>query len=264
MTLQRRLYVGSKAAARSPGALAEYLRWLATPPSRLLRVDGYAFADLHRPSTLFLLEEIWLEGCYDVAIDEPSPLIVDAGANIGVAALRFAHRHPGLRLVAFEPSPDAAAVLRRNLAAAHVDATVHELALGRTEGTFELLADRVGSVGATIATVAAPAAHVDTVSVVTLSSLLSEPVALLKLDAEGSEFAILGELETAGRLELVRRIVLECNLATRDSGAELAEALALLDRNGFEYRIAGWAPRDDRFDSGQDLLVYARSQGVHS
>jgi len=55
------------------------------------------------------------------------PLIIDAGANIGAAAVYFALRMPSARIVAIEP-PDNFAVLERNTAG--LDAEMHLAALG--------------------------------------------------------------------------------------------------------------------------------------
>jgi FkbM family methyltransferase len=56
------------------------------------------------------------------------PLIIDAGANIGAAAVYFALKMPSARIVAIEPAADNFAVLERNTAG--LDAELHLAALG--------------------------------------------------------------------------------------------------------------------------------------
>ncbi|HEY6870246.1 MAG TPA: FkbM family methyltransferase [Novosphingobium sp.] len=51
----------------------------------------------------------------EIVASGAAPIIVDAGANIGAASLWFAKEYPGARIVAVEPDPANAAVLRRNL-----------------------------------------------------------------------------------------------------------------------------------------------------
>jgi FkbM family methyltransferase len=65
------------------------------------------------------------------------PIIVDAGANIGAASLWFSAEFPEARIVAIEPDPENAEVLRRNLAARphHV---VMEAAIGGELGHVSL------------------------------------------------------------------------------------------------------------------------------
>jgi len=54
---------------------------------------------------------------FDVLNDLGSPrLMIDAGANIGMASLYFLNRYPGLRVVAIEPDPENFEMCRTNLA----------------------------------------------------------------------------------------------------------------------------------------------------
>ena len=61
------------------------------------------------------------------------PVIVDAGANIGAASLWFTTKFPAAKVVAVEPDPDNARILRRNLAR-QPNCTVLEAAIGSTPG----------------------------------------------------------------------------------------------------------------------------------
>ena len=61
------------------------------------------------------------------------PVIVDAGANVGAAALWFVDTYPGSTVVAVEPDPQNAAILQRNLAST-LHATVLEAAIGAEAG----------------------------------------------------------------------------------------------------------------------------------
>lgn len=65
------------------------------------------------------------------------PIIVDAGANIGAASLWFSAEFPEARIVAIEPDPENAELLRRNLASRshHV---VIEAAIGAEVGHVSL------------------------------------------------------------------------------------------------------------------------------
>lgn len=65
-----------------------------------------------------------------------TPVIVDAGANMGAASLWFAHAFPAAQIVAIEPEPNNAALLRRNVG---TRATVLECALGGTPGHVSVI-----------------------------------------------------------------------------------------------------------------------------
>jgi FkbM family methyltransferase len=54
---------------------------------------------------------------FDILHDLGSPrLMIDAGANIGMASLYFLNRYPGLKIVAIEPDPETFEICRINLA----------------------------------------------------------------------------------------------------------------------------------------------------
>jgi FkbM family methyltransferase len=65
------------------------------------------------------------------------PLIVDAGANVGAAALWFARSFPEARVVSLEPEPMSASICRSNVAAFPA-ITVLEAALGGSSGTVDI------------------------------------------------------------------------------------------------------------------------------
>ncbi len=62
-----------------------------------------------------------------------TPVIIDAGANIGAASIWFATNFPGARIIAVEPEPANAEMCRRNVARFPNVQTV-EAALGATAG----------------------------------------------------------------------------------------------------------------------------------
>ncbi|MGN6848681.1 MAG: FkbM family methyltransferase [Sphingomicrobium sp.] len=65
------------------------------------------------------------------------PIIVDAGANIGAVSLSFAAQFPDASIVAIEPHPANAALLRRNLEQ-HGNCVVLEAAIGAERGFVSL------------------------------------------------------------------------------------------------------------------------------
>jgi FkbM family methyltransferase len=80
----------------------------------------------------FLHDEIFRAGCYNHVELPQRSLIVDAGANIGMFALYIKRRYPAAEILAFEPTPESAAVLRQNIGLHGLTGiTVHEVALGR-------------------------------------------------------------------------------------------------------------------------------------
>lgn len=109
-------------------------------------------------SDMAAVRQIFVERQYDLSSANPTdqrvqakyryileaggtPIIVDAGANIGAASLAFASQFPESRIVAVEPDPANAALLRRNLAA-RSNCIVVEAAIGAESGFAALRNER--------------------------------------------------------------------------------------------------------------------------
>jgi len=69
-----------------------------------------------------------------------TPMIVDAGANIGAASRWFRQSYPDAHIAAIEPDPANFALLKRNLAA-DANVTLFAAAIGATPGKVALLVE---------------------------------------------------------------------------------------------------------------------------
>ena len=144
------------------------------------------------------------------ALLEPGDLVVDVGANIGLHSLAMGHTvGPAGRVVALEPNPRLAELLRRNMAlndlAERVDIMVS--AAGATEGLGTL---RVGEVLGEGTLIGDPPGEVRSIEVpiTTLDTVLrGRRPSLVKIDAEGMELDVVAGLRAtiaaAERLALI-------------------------------------------------------------
>lgn len=162
-----------------------------------------------RACDIYTVAEIFHERQYELARPlGPAPVIVDAGANVGVASAWFLLAHPDARLVAIEPVSQNVQWLTSNLAR-EPRTTVVRAALGEVEGEVLMslsahsaehaIGDRPGVGGAE----SVPCRRLDRI----LEEQGITTVDLLKLDVEGSEIDALAGLGT--RLRDVRVIVAE-------------------------------------------------------
>jgi FkbM family methyltransferase len=192
----------------------------------------------HSGSDAHVFQQVFLDGIYEWAYPRPEgrqPVVVDLGANIGLAAVYFAARLPGARLVCVEPVPENVAVLRKTLAANGLEATVFPAAVTAQDGTATFHVSSWWSTGTTRESIArrrrTERGRAEfredwrelTVPARSLASLVREldlPVVdVLKVDIEGEEERLL-----AGNppwLELVRTIVLDLHQRDVDVGATL-------------------------------------------
>jgi FkbM family methyltransferase len=219
-----------------------------------------------------MLSGIFLRQEYAFVASTATPVIVDAGANIGLATLFFKHRYPDARVIAFEPEPEAFELLRRNVEDNRLtDVRLMDCALGETDGLVRLQGNPTG-LGTTTLDGVWDSPKTDlTVEVKRLSSFLETPVDMLKLDVEGAEHAILHDLVAASKLELVREMLVEYHHNITAEEGTLGRLLTLLEDNGFAYQVSaafnvGRARRSLRIPSRtgiyQNVLVYARARSA--
>lgn len=173
--------------------------------------------------------------------------IVDIGANIGMATLELAARFPDAAIHAYEPHPRVFATLTANLEQNRLTGRVRSYAeaVGATRGAcrLHLPAETVRS---SLYPLALAAADVE-VPMVPLDEVVRRlgdaAVALLKIDAEGAEDAILhgASEETLAR---IRHLVLEYHEDLCPGVTERCRTL--LTRRGFTVSVTPLAPMHGR------------------
>ncbi|MFA5203720.1 MAG: FkbM family methyltransferase [Lentisphaeria bacterium] len=125
--------------------------------------------------------------------------VFDVGANIGLMALPLLARNPTVRVVSFEPSPNAAPYLRRTVAASpFADRwSLRETALGETGGEVEFCVSGAANAAfdGMVHTRRVPCERRITVPCSTVDQewqALGRPeVSLIKVDVEGAELRVL-------------------------------------------------------------------------
>jgi FkbM family methyltransferase len=213
------------------------------------------FADRDQFTALF--EEIFVNEQYRLPAGADAPFIIDAGANIGMATLYFKAVRPLARILAIEPEPAAAALLRRNVEGLDgVD--VLEAALSETDGTLTLFHDPARPASVLATTKPGVYAAGAEVPAVRLSSRVEPETAMVKLDIEGMELDVLRELTAAGALSHIGALAIEVGLHHPDPDEHgLGRILTLLEDNAFGYAISApyLPPIDER--APQNVLVRA-------
>jgi FkbM family methyltransferase len=152
-------------------------------------------------------------------------VVLDLGANVGQYAIPLSRRFK--QVVAVEPNPIAATILRRNIALNQVtNIMVIEKAITPRGGSVRLYRGDFLSTWST----SRPSPDFITVDSVMLSDLIEEfpEVDLIKLDVEGAEGELLASAKTA--LGRVHRVVVET--VDRETFRTLWDA-------GFEITVLG-------------------------
>ncbi|WET81661.1 amino acid adenylation domain-containing protein [Amycolatopsis sp. QT-25] len=256
--------------------------------SRTLLPNGIELADINEYETEYLFDEVFERDTYlrhGIEIGAGAS-VVDVGANIGMFSLYARRQAEGVRITAIEPAPAAFSALTTNAALYFPGQTLVNAAISDREGTGELIVYSGYSVFSGL--YADPVTDRSAISAIvenrladrgqglsrfaddligdrlavkrvpcrlrTLSSVLREHriahVDLLKIDAEGSEFAVLAGLSPAD-WKGIQQIVVEVH------GGETAALAASLESHGYTVKV-------DEAETvrGSGLtMVYARRAG---
>lgn len=211
--------------------------------TKLGACGGFTFRRRNLEEFDRICQDVFAGDEYAFTARRPDPFIIDAGAHVGMATHYFKQRYPRARILALEANPVTFALLKENIAANGLDGVeVRHAAVSPRPGTIDFYTtpndDEPGAWGDSaiprlwheddeISVVQVPAA--------TLSSLLIEPVDLLKLDIEGLETEVLAE--AAPRLRLVREVILEFHGTRSNPANNVAQLARILRRGGLTPEI---------------------------
>jgi FkbM family methyltransferase len=179
------------------------------------------------------IREIWLDEVYMPPAEARGlRTIVDLGANIGFTSVYLAQRLRPDLLIAVEPDPGNAAILRVNLAQNNIAGVVIEAAVGPADGTARFRRDASSNLGAL-------ADDGDlTVPLISLPSIIEEiesstELFLLKLDIEGGEEELF-----AADVSWLQRV--GCLIAELHPGAaDVARIVRSIEHSGLRLRRSG-------------------------
>ena len=228
---------------------------------RLVRLtDDFACYAPEETETRFVYREIFESGQYvrDPLPTDPGQLIVDVGANIGLFSLFVKRQLPDATVVAVEPVPLLVTALRKNLARHGAEGVeVYPIALGsepelgvgftyyprrpanstryprEKDGQVAVVARYAGEERAQRLFAAEPViADVDTLTALLDRRRDDRPIALLKVDVEGAELAVLRGVD-ARHWPRVQRIAVE----VYDVDGRLDAVTGLLTGQGFQVEV---------------------------
>ena len=179
--------------------------------------------------------------------------VLDVGAHIGSFSINLATLHSQARIECYEPSPQSAEFLRRNIGQNGLGAriTAHEAALAATEGTALLDDNDSASVHNGLMTSdqrlvdgadALDKRHAIEVRTVTFDGAVAgapAPLDVVKMDCEGGEYALV-YASSQQNWASVSRVVMEYHPVAGESWDELRSWLAGVGLN--VYRHESLAP----------------------
>lgn len=215
------------------------LREIARPaqhPELVFRVDGGPTIHCpNRAGARVPVYELFADDSYRLdtllAGLPAAPTVLDIGGHIGCFSVAVATRLPGAHVESYEASPSTAAWLIRNVAANGLTGrvTVHAEAVADHEGTVSFEDNDAGSSLNRLSSTTATGSSAVTVPSVTLAQVFARcatPPALVKIDTEGAEYAMVLASDPA-LWAPVQRVVLEYHDVAGHDWAELEAHFAL-------------------------------------
>jgi FkbM family methyltransferase len=195
-----------------------------------------------RASLHGMFREIFIDQNYYIPPTDKPLTIIDCGTNIGVSLLYFRTQAPHAHIIAFEPNPHTYQIVRSNVETNNLNVTIHPVGVGKakTTATFYTdvndLASQSGSTTGHLATKKYELTSLD-VHIEPLSTYITGPVDILKLDVEGAEGEVLTELADSDTLRHIKQIFIEYHFDGVHTKYPLGAMLSILENAGFTHAI---------------------------
>lgn len=202
-------------------------------------ITGHTIKILDWRGFWIAFNEIFFSEDYYFSTDENEPLIIDGGANIGLATCYFKWLYPNARILSFEPSEQIHAILQHNVA----QLSPHQIsvlgyALSNEEGVLDFSTPRSDSLaGSLFGERLSADSAIEQVQARRLRHWLERErsIQFIKLDIEGAELDVLKDVED--QLHKVENMFIEYHGSAHGPQGDLVEILDLLSRNHFRFHI---------------------------
>jgi FkbM family methyltransferase len=202
--------------------------------------SGISFAYRRNRGDIQGIREVLINGVYRLPDGSRPTSLVDLGANIGLTSLWLCAKYPIAKVVAVEPLPANAAMLRSNLTANGVQFEVLEAAIGPASGEVSFAAQDDSNAGF----VGDGNLVVPMVSMDQVLERIGGHVDLLKMDIEGGEQALIVEGKVDW-LDAIDVLIAELHPAV----ANIDQVVEVIVGKGFTYHAHGtlWPESMDIF-----------------
>lgn len=173
-----------------------------------------------------LLKEKFADEEYYFSSENPKPVIIDGGANIGISVLYFKSLYPEAEIHCFEPYALSFEYLEKNVRVNNLkNVFLHRSALGAENGEILLFVPDNNTINATVVKSETMSSVVVQSTSLSLFIQKLNHVDLLKLDVEGAEVDILTDLYHSGELanRRVKTFIIEYHTAVNGSEKSFCE-----------------------------------------
>ena len=202
----------------------------------VFNIFGHQFRYTDGRAFIHSVEEIFVDEVYRFHSEKKSPIIIDAGANIGLSVLYFKRLYPSCKIIAYEPDPKIFNILNENVASCRLDnVETRDAAAWIEDGELKFFSD--GALSGSSEVDASLQGELAVVRAERLKTILqSQKVDFLKIDIEGAENSVMFDIEQ--ELTQVENLFFEYHsISGKDQ--MLGDLLNIAKRAGFRYSING-------------------------
>lgn len=200
-----------------------------------ITIDGRKFFGVDKSSFMYMYEEIFENEIYKFNASTDKPFIIDCGSNIGLSVIYFKTLYPNSTILGFEPDPEIFKVLKKNIEINQLsNITLIEGCLAKEEGALTFFQEGADGGRTNVSDDIKSKFKGLEVKAYKLSSFIDKPVDFLKIDIEGAEGEVLGEI--SGKLNYVKNIFIEYH-SFADKLQNLGLILTTLEKAGFRYYL---------------------------
>lgn len=217
------------------------------------KVNAYGYGNI-----CILFREIFVHEEYGYfTCKNDNPVIVDCGANIGIATLYLKWKFPNAVIHSLEPDPSAFDMLQKNIVNNHLqDISLYNNAAMAQEGELDFFISPENKASLMMSTLQG---RLDkeriTVKGIDFAAFIAQvKPTLLKIDIEGAEKKVFPKLEQSNVLIHLDEIIMEYHHKIDGERSDFSEILSLFERSGFEYNLITQFNTIGKF---QDVLIYA-------
>ena len=206
----------------------------------------------------YLFKEIFLRDEYYFKSEKNNPIIIDCGANIGIASVYFKYIYPNAEIHAFEPDPATFNLLKYNCNLLNIrsyNSAISNILGGQIE--FFLVKNSPGSLRMSTKSSRRDGEKI-MVNAISLSEFIAnKEIDFLKMDIEGAELEVFMELFKTNKIKQIKEMVIEYHHKISGESSNLAKFLSILEQSGFEYQINTRCCPISAKDKYQDVIIHA-------
>ena len=203
-----------------------------------MQINNNSLIAFDKRSLWLLLNELFINHDYFFQTKNKHPYIIDCGSSYGMSIFYFKMLHPNSKILAFEPQTDIRKILEKNIEKNNfTNVTILPYALSDKNQSINFYVSNDDCLGASInKNLTLGETKTYKVESKKLSKFIDKKVDFLKLDIEGPEDKVLGEIEH--KLHLVDRIFCEYHSEENENSKRLTQILTILDNGGFNVNIS--------------------------